>query len=145
MEDELRLACWRSLGGGGTVRKTSVVKSSSIQLVQFGGLGGSGRVRGGVPMVRQRGVGYLFRVSLPGVTRDEKVISCEVRPDGRILVKGESTTGERTVCKHNGWEKPNLEDQEKCSVDSGTFLQLLALFGSCFSSLVCMPCSSFHC
>ncbi|KAF3684847.1 Alpha-crystallin domain-containing protein 22.3 [Capsicum annuum] len=81
---------------------------------------------------------YLFRVSLPGVTRDEKVISCEVRPDGRILIKGESATGESMVCKHNGWEKPNLEDQEQCSVDSGTFLQLLALFASCFSSFVCV-------
>ncbi|PHT37784.1 Alpha-crystallin domain-containing protein 22.3 [Capsicum baccatum] len=44
---------------------------------------------------------YLFRVSLPGVTRDEKVISCEARPDGRILIKGESVTGESTVCKHS--------------------------------------------
>ncbi|XP_047252005.1 alpha-crystallin domain-containing protein 22.3-like [Capsicum annuum] len=44
---------------------------------------------------------YLFRVSLPGVTRDEKVISCEVRPDGRIVIKGESATGESTVCKHS--------------------------------------------
>ncbi|KAF3684848.1 Alpha-crystallin domain-containing protein 22.3 [Capsicum annuum] len=104
---------------------------------------------------------YLFRVSLPGVTRDEKVISCEVRPDWRILIKGESATGENTVCKHSmvfkmqtqnlclpgeftvsiqlpvdGWEKPNLEDQEQFSVDSGTFLPLLALFASCFSSFV---------
>ncbi|KAM3302997.1 hypothetical protein P3S67_014027 [Capsicum chacoense] len=44
---------------------------------------------------------YLFRVSLPGVTRDEKVISCEIRPDGRILIKGESAAGESTVCKHS--------------------------------------------
>ncbi|KAM3325166.1 hypothetical protein P3S67_000290 [Capsicum chacoense] len=44
---------------------------------------------------------YLFRVSLPGVTRDEKVISCEVRPDGRILIKGESATGESTFCKNS--------------------------------------------
>ncbi|PHU06588.1 Alpha-crystallin domain-containing protein 22.3 [Capsicum chinense] len=87
---------------------------------------------------------YLFCVSLPGVIRDEKVISCEVRPDGRILIKGESATGESMVCKHSmvfkmqtqnlcppgeftvsiqlpdGWEKPNIEDREQCSVDSGT-------------------------
>ncbi|XP_006302788.2 alpha-crystallin domain-containing protein 22.3 [Capsella rubella] len=44
---------------------------------------------------------YYFRVSLPGVSRDEKDFSCEIEPDGKILIKGTTTTGERTICKHN--------------------------------------------
>ncbi|KAL1213890.1 Alpha-crystallin domain-containing protein 22.3 [Cardamine amara subsp. amara] len=44
---------------------------------------------------------YYFRVLLPGVSRDEKDFSCEIEPDGKILIKGTTTTGERTVCKHN--------------------------------------------
>ncbi|KAG5414822.1 hypothetical protein IGI04_002389 [Brassica rapa subsp. trilocularis] len=44
---------------------------------------------------------YYFRVSLPGVSRDEKEFSCEIEPDGKILIKGATTTGEKTVCKHN--------------------------------------------
>ncbi|KAL1222363.1 Alpha-crystallin domain-containing protein 22.3 [Cardamine amara subsp. amara] len=44
---------------------------------------------------------YYFRVSLPGVSRDEKDFSCEIEPDGKILIKGTTTTGERTVCKHH--------------------------------------------
>ncbi|VVA93986.1 unnamed protein product [Arabis nemorensis] len=44
---------------------------------------------------------YYFRVSLPGVSRDEKDFSCEIEPDGKILIKGATTTGEKTVCKHN--------------------------------------------
>uniref|UniRef100_A0A7N2L457 SHSP domain-containing protein n=1 Tax=Quercus lobata TaxID=97700 RepID=A0A7N2L457_QUELO len=44
---------------------------------------------------------YFFRVSLPGVTRDEKEFSCEVEPDGKIVIKGVTTTGEKIVCKNS--------------------------------------------
>ncbi|XP_010549932.1 PREDICTED: alpha-crystallin domain-containing protein 22.3-like [Tarenaya hassleriana] len=44
---------------------------------------------------------FYFRVSLPGVSGDEKEFSCEVDPDGKILIKGVTTTGEKTVCKHS--------------------------------------------
>ncbi|OWM85376.1 hypothetical protein CDL15_Pgr019000 [Punica granatum] len=44
---------------------------------------------------------YRFRVLLPGVSRDEKDFSCEVRPDGKILIKGITTIGEKTVIKHS--------------------------------------------
>ncbi|KDP23533.1 hypothetical protein JCGZ_23366 [Jatropha curcas] len=44
---------------------------------------------------------YLFRVSLPGVARDEKEFSCDIEPDGTILIKGVTTTGEKTVCKNS--------------------------------------------
>lgn len=43
---------------------------------------------------------YLFRVSLPGVSMDEKDFSCDVDPDGEITIKGVSTTGGRTVRKN---------------------------------------------
>ncbi|KAG8648250.1 hypothetical protein MANES_09G165200v8 [Manihot esculenta] len=67
---------------------------------------------------------YLFRVSLPGVAKDERVrrsetpqieggtkaisdnlhkineeFSCDIEPDGTIIIKGVTTTGEKIVCK----------------------------------------------
>ncbi|KDP23534.1 hypothetical protein JCGZ_23367 [Jatropha curcas] len=42
---------------------------------------------------------YMFRISLPGVKRDEKEFSCGVDAGGRVLINGETTTGERTVCR----------------------------------------------
>lgn len=42
---------------------------------------------------------YLFRVSLPGVKRDEREFSCEVEDDGKVLVRGVTVTGEKTVCR----------------------------------------------
>uniref|UniRef100_A0A1J3K5W5 SHSP domain-containing protein n=1 Tax=Noccaea caerulescens TaxID=107243 RepID=A0A1J3K5W5_NOCCA len=44
---------------------------------------------------------YYFRVALPGVSRDEKDFNCEIEPDGKIMIKGATTTGEKTVCRHN--------------------------------------------
>ncbi|PHT62100.1 Alpha-crystallin domain-containing protein 22.3 [Capsicum annuum] len=81
---------------------------------------------------------YVFRVSLPGVARDEKVFRCDVGPNGRILIRGVSVTGERKVRRKNmvfkmqtqnlcppgeitvsfklpdGREKLNSEEQEQC-------------------------------
>ncbi|KAJ9541139.1 hypothetical protein OSB04_027645 [Centaurea solstitialis] len=42
---------------------------------------------------------YLFRVSLPGVKRDEREFSCEVEDDGKVSVRGATVTGEKTVCR----------------------------------------------
>lgn len=44
---------------------------------------------------------YLFRVSLPGVSRDEGKFSCDIEPDGKVLIKGVTTTGEQIVCKNS--------------------------------------------
>ncbi|XP_024027631.1 alpha-crystallin domain-containing protein 22.3 isoform X1 [Morus notabilis] len=44
---------------------------------------------------------YLFRVSLPGVSRDESEFSCDIEPDGKVLIKGVTTTGEQIVCKNS--------------------------------------------
>lgn len=38
---------------------------------------------------------YLFRVSLPGVIRDERDFCCEVESDGKVLIRGVTTTGEK--------------------------------------------------
>ncbi|MCD7453729.1 hypothetical protein HAX54_021961 [Datura stramonium] len=43
---------------------------------------------------------YLFRVSLPGVKRDEREFTCEVESDGKVLIRG-MTTGDRTVHKYS--------------------------------------------
>ncbi|TKY52202.1 Increased DNA methylation 2 [Spatholobus suberectus] len=44
---------------------------------------------------------YLFRVSLPGVKRDEREFSCEVGTDGKVLICGVTTTGEKTVSRYS--------------------------------------------
>ncbi|CAA7022656.1 unnamed protein product [Microthlaspi erraticum] len=44
---------------------------------------------------------YFFRVSLPGVVREEKYFSCEISDDGTVSIKGVTATGEKTVCKHS--------------------------------------------
>uniref|UniRef100_A0A1J3E661 SHSP domain-containing protein n=1 Tax=Noccaea caerulescens TaxID=107243 RepID=A0A1J3E661_NOCCA len=43
---------------------------------------------------------YLFRISLPGVNRDERDFSCEVEDDGKVLVRGVTTTGEKEVHRY---------------------------------------------
>ncbi|XP_004303641.1 PREDICTED: uncharacterized protein LOC101307316 [Fragaria vesca subsp. vesca] len=43
---------------------------------------------------------YLFRVSLPGVRRDEREFSCEVENEGRVLIRGVTITGEKTVYRY---------------------------------------------
>ncbi|KAG6646560.1 increased DNA methylation 2 isoform X2 [Carya illinoinensis] len=44
---------------------------------------------------------YLFRVSLPGVKRDEREFSCEIESDGEVLIRGVTTTGEKTVHRYS--------------------------------------------
>ncbi|CAH9122146.1 unnamed protein product [Cuscuta epithymum] len=44
---------------------------------------------------------YLFRISLPGVTRDEREFSCEVENDGTVIIKGVTTGGEKTVHRYS--------------------------------------------
>lgn len=44
---------------------------------------------------------YLFRVSLPGVKRNDREFSCEVENDGKVLIRGVTTTGEKTVHRHS--------------------------------------------
>ncbi|KAL3516110.1 hypothetical protein ACH5RR_023012 [Cinchona calisaya] len=44
---------------------------------------------------------YLFRISLPGVVRDENNFTCDVQPDGEITIKGVSSTGGKKVRKNS--------------------------------------------
>ncbi|PHU10084.1 Alpha-crystallin domain-containing protein 22.3 [Capsicum chinense] len=54
---------------------------------------------------------YLFRVSLPGVKRDEQEFTCEVESDGRVLIRG-MTTGDRTV--HKDSQVFEMQTQNLC-------------------------------
>ncbi|XP_039059088.1 alpha-crystallin domain-containing protein 22.3-like [Hibiscus syriacus] len=40
---------------------------------------------------------YYFRVTLPGVSQDKQDFSCDIDADGKVLIKGISTTGEKVV------------------------------------------------
>lgn len=42
---------------------------------------------------------YLFRIALPGVKKDQREFSCEVECDGKVIIRGTTTTGEQKVCK----------------------------------------------
>eukprot|EP00262_Sarcandra_glabra_P004581 TRINITY_DN15693_c0_g1_i1.p1 TRINITY_DN15693_c0_g1~~TRINITY_DN15693_c0_g1_i1.p1 ORF type:complete len:418 (-),score=65.59 TRINITY_DN15693_c0_g1_i1:704-1957(-) len=44
---------------------------------------------------------YLFQVALPGVKRDPCQFSCEIECDGKVQLRGVTTTGERTILKHS--------------------------------------------
>ncbi|XVF31309.1 hypothetical protein REPUB_Repub16aG0134700 [Reevesia pubescens] len=43
---------------------------------------------------------YYFRVTLPGVSMDKRDFNCDIEPDGKVLIRGISTTGEELVCKN---------------------------------------------
>ncbi|GKV08946.1 hypothetical protein SLEP1_g20515 [Rubroshorea leprosula] len=58
------------------------------------------------PIIGQMDIGecedsYLFRVSLPGVKRDEREFSCEVNNDGKVSLRGVTTTGEKRVYRYS--------------------------------------------
>lgn len=44
---------------------------------------------------------YIFRVSLPGVVRDENNFICDVQPDGEITITGVTLTGEKVVRRNS--------------------------------------------
>ncbi|XP_022150781.1 alpha-crystallin domain-containing protein 22.3 isoform X2 [Momordica charantia] len=44
---------------------------------------------------------YFFRVSLPGVARDQNSFSCDMETDGKVKIRGVTTTGENIVCKNS--------------------------------------------
>ncbi|KAL3614147.1 hypothetical protein CASFOL_042221 [Castilleja foliolosa] len=69
----------------------------------FGVTGSAGRGNVG-PVLGLMDIGeaedsYLFRVSLPGVRRDERDFNCEVESDGTVIIKGVTVTGERIIVK----------------------------------------------
>lgn len=44
---------------------------------------------------------YLFRAALPGVKKDEGEFSCFVESDGKVVIRGTTTTGEQRVYKNS--------------------------------------------
>ncbi|EFJ15214.1 hypothetical protein SELMODRAFT_13541, partial [Selaginella moellendorffii] len=44
---------------------------------------------------------YLFRAALPGVKKDEGDFNCEVECDGKVTIKGMTTTGESRIFRTN--------------------------------------------
>ncbi|GKV08945.1 hypothetical protein SLEP1_g20514 [Rubroshorea leprosula] len=73
---------------------------SGVALTGSAAMGNVGPLLGSVDIAESYDA-YYFRVSLPGVSKDEKYFSCDVEPDGTILIKGITTTGEKIVCKHS--------------------------------------------
>ncbi|KAK9732585.1 hypothetical protein RND81_04G007900 [Saponaria officinalis] len=74
------------------------VKGDGICLSGSAAYGTYGPVLGKVD-IGEDGDSYIFRVSLPGVARED--FTCDVNPDGKILIKGVTTTGEKVVYKHS--------------------------------------------
>ncbi|KAK3418542.1 alpha-crystallin domain-containing protein 22.3-like [Eucalyptus grandis] len=78
--------------------KLLAAAKSGVGLVGSAAMGRMGPIVGAVD-IGECEDSYLFRVSLPGVSRDEKDFRCDVEPDGKIFIKGVTTTGEKTVVK----------------------------------------------
>ncbi|KAL2942119.1 Alpha-crystallin domain-containing protein 22.3 [Bienertia sinuspersici] len=74
------------------------VTHNGVCLTGSAALGSIGPVVGKINISESKDT-YLFRVGLPGVARDE--FTCDVAPDGRILIKGVTTTGEKIVYKNS--------------------------------------------
>ncbi|CAM6120520.1 unnamed protein product [Calypogeia fissa] len=55
---------------------------------------------------------YLFRTALPGVKKDEGEFKCEVEGDGKVTIRGSTTTGEARIVK--GQRVFNMMSQYLC-------------------------------
>lgn len=78
----------------------------NLLAVTKSGIGLSGSAAAGTigPILGKMDVGesedsYMFRVSLPGVARED--FTCDVAPTGQILINGVTTTGEKIVYKNS--------------------------------------------
>lgn len=74
--------------------------SHGVAVTGSAALGRVGRPIGSIDISESKDT-YLFRVALPGVARDEKTFSWYIEPNGKIFIKGVTTTGEKKVYKHN--------------------------------------------
>ncbi|CAA7037218.1 unnamed protein product [Microthlaspi erraticum] len=79
---------------------TDQMKIGAVALTGSAAMGTIGHTVGLID-IAESDDSYFFRVSLPGVSRDEKDFSCNIEPDGTVLIKGITTTGEETICRHN--------------------------------------------
>ncbi|XP_047329549.1 increased DNA methylation 3-like isoform X2 [Impatiens glandulifera] len=54
---------------------------------------------------------YFFRIALPGVSKDPGRFSCEIESDGKVNVRGMTTTGGQTVERHSRVYQMKLQQQ----------------------------------
>ncbi|XP_022965941.1 alpha-crystallin domain-containing protein 22.3-like isoform X2 [Cucurbita maxima] len=73
---------------------------SGVALTGTAAMGKVGPVIGRVD-IGENDNSYFFRVSLPGVARDQNSFSCDMDPDGKVKIIGVTTTGENIVCKNS--------------------------------------------
>ncbi|XP_008454874.1 alpha-crystallin domain-containing protein 22.3 isoform X1 [Cucumis melo] len=74
---------------------------AGVSLTGTAAMGKVGPVIGRVDIAENEN-SYFFRVSLPGVARDQTdSFSCDMEPDGKVKIRGVTTTGENIVCKNS--------------------------------------------
>ncbi|KAK8506828.1 hypothetical protein V6N12_000398 [Hibiscus sabdariffa] len=78
---------------------TMAATKSGVALTGAAATGSVGSVIGKVE-IGELEDSYYFRVSLPGVSMDKKDFNCDIEPNGKVVIKGISTTGEKIVCKN---------------------------------------------
>ncbi|CAI9102259.1 OLC1v1000501C2 [Oldenlandia corymbosa var. corymbosa] len=88
-----------------------VVASGGFALTGTAAIGNVGPVLGLVDIGENKD-SYLFRVSLPGVKRNEREFSCEVENDGKVIISGVTTTGEKTVYRYS--QAFQMQSQNLC-------------------------------
>lgn len=42
-------------------------------------------------------IAYFFQVALPGVSKENGQFSCEIASDGKVILEGSTTTGQKTI------------------------------------------------
>ncbi|XP_059278866.1 increased DNA methylation 3-like isoform X1 [Lycium ferocissimum] len=68
---------------------------------------------------------YYFRIALPGVKKDPGEFNCEIEKDGKVLIRGVTSTGGRTVSRYS--RVFNMKIQQQCP--SGAFTVSFSLPG----------------
>ncbi|KAJ8538217.1 hypothetical protein K7X08_014757 [Anisodus acutangulus] len=68
---------------------------------------------------------YYFRIALPGVKKDPGEFNCEIEKFGKVLIRGVTSTGGRTVSRYS--RVFNMKIQQQCP--SGAFTVSFSLPG----------------
>ncbi|MCD7449491.1 hypothetical protein HAX54_052647 [Datura stramonium] len=68
---------------------------------------------------------YYFRIALPGVKKDPGEFNCEIEKDGKVLIRGVTSTGGRTVSRYS--RVFEMKSQQQCP--SGAFTVSFSLPG----------------
>lgn len=61
----------------------------------------------GVVDIGVNNVAYFFQVALPGVSKENDKFSCEIKSDGKVILEGSTTTGQKTIERHSRVFKMN--------------------------------------